>query len=213
VSSSVGLGAGAAPRTPYALASRRLLRDTVFDATRDELRLRTWADITMADIARLAGVSRQTLYKEFGSRDEFAQAFVIREGERFLEAVELALRSHLDDPRTAVATAFDVFLTTAGEDPFVRLLLSDDGTGGMLPLVTTQGKPVVEWASERLTNIVVSSWPAVKLADVQPLAECLVRLAISYVTLPKGSTSVTAASVVTLLGPYVERVIVSSDES
>ena len=32
-----------------------------------------------------AGVSRQTLYKEFGSRDEFAQAFVIHVGERFLD--------------------------------------------------------------------------------------------------------------------------------
>ncbi|HST55989.1 MAG TPA: TetR family transcriptional regulator [Solirubrobacteraceae bacterium] len=207
-------GADVAPtatrvRTPYAVAARRLLRDTLFDATRDELRLRSWADITMADIARLGGVSRQTLYKEFGSRDEFAQAFVIREGERFLEAVEHAVREHFRDPSTALTAAFDVFLTTAAEDPFVRLLLSDDGTAGMLPLVTTQGKPVVEWASERLTNIIRSGWPQSQLDDVQLLAECLVRLAISYVTLPKGSTSTTAAAVLKLLGPYIERAIVS----
>ena len=34
----------------------------------------------MADVAAAGGVSRQTLYNEFGTRDEFAQAFVIREG-------------------------------------------------------------------------------------------------------------------------------------
>ena len=100
---------------------------------------------------RAAGVSRQTLYKEFGSRDEFAQAFVIHEGERFLDGVDAAVREHLDDPRAAVGAALEAFLRTAGEDPLVRILLSDDGTGGMLPFVTTQGMPVVQWATARLT--------------------------------------------------------------
>ena len=52
----------------------------------------------MADIAVAAGVSRQTLYKEFGSREEFAQVLVMREAERFLDAVEQAVGQHLDDP-------------------------------------------------------------------------------------------------------------------
>ena len=77
-------------RTPYAEAARELLRNTLLDAARDELERRGWAQITMADIAVAAGVSRQTLYKEFGSRDEFAQAFVMREVDRFLAAVEQA---------------------------------------------------------------------------------------------------------------------------
>ena len=109
-----------------------------------------WAEITMSDIAGAAGVSRQTLYKEFGSRDEFGQAFVIHEGERFLDAVEAAVHEHLDDPRAAVGAALELFLRTAGEDPLIRILLSDDGTGGMLPFVTTQGMPVVAWATARL---------------------------------------------------------------
>ena len=45
----------------------------------------------MADIAVAAGVSRQTLYKEFGSREEFAQVLVMREAESFLDAVERAV--------------------------------------------------------------------------------------------------------------------------
>jgi Bacterial Tetracyclin repressor, C-terminal domain len=43
--------------------------------------------------------------------------------------------------------------------------------------------------------------------DAQLLAECLVRLAISYAALPAGPTGMTAASVTTLLGPFIERVL------
>ena len=72
-------------RVPYSVAARELLRNTLLDAACHELQSRHWADITMADIAVAAGVSRQTLYKEFGSREEFAQVLVMREAERVLK--------------------------------------------------------------------------------------------------------------------------------
>jgi AcrR family transcriptional regulator len=194
-------------RTPYALAARELLRNTLLDAARDELQRRPWAEITMADIAATAGVSRQTLYKEFGSREAFAQAFVLRESDRFLLTVEQAVLEHLDDPPTALSAAFDVFLTAAAEDPLVRTLLSGEGTYSLLALITTQGEPLVDSAAERLCAIILSGWPTVAPPDAQLLAECLVRLAISYATLPAGPTGMTAASVTTLLGPYIERVL------
>jgi AcrR family transcriptional regulator len=194
-------------RTPYALAARELLRNTLLDGARDELQRRPWAEITMANIAAAAGVSRQTLYKEFGSREEFAQAFVMREGDRFLLDVEQAVLAHLEDPPTALSAAFEVFLTAAAEDPLVRTLLSGEGADSLLPLITTQGEPVVTRATERLSEIILSGWPAVKSTDAQLLAECLVRLAISYTALPAGPTGMTAASVTTLLGPYIERVL------
>lgn len=197
-------------RTPYAVAARQLLRETLFGAARDELAHRTWADITMADVARAAGVSRQTLYKEFGTRDEFSQAFVIHEGERFLAAVEQAVLARLDDPRAAVAAALEVFLVSAGEDPLMRILLSDDGTGGMLPLVTTQSMPVVIWASARLAGVIRAGWPEAPTADVELLAESLVRLAISHVTVPKGAPADTAAEVASLLTPFIDRALASA---
>jgi AcrR family transcriptional regulator len=194
-------------RLPYSLAARELLRNTLLDAACDELRERRWADVTMADIARSAGVSRQTLYKEFGSRDEFAQALVLREAERFLLAVQDAVRAHLDDPATALSAAFDVFLSAAAENPLIRTIVQGDGAEGLLVLVTTHGEPLVAGAAERLTAIIVDGWPLVKRRDAELLSECLVRLAISYAALPKGPTSMTADSVATLLGPYIERLL------
>lgn len=199
-------------RRPYAVAARQLLRDTLFDAARDELQQRAWADITMADIASAAGVSRQTLYKEFGTRDEFSAAFVIREGERFLDAVEQAVREHLDDPAAAVEAALEVFLVTAGEDPLMRILLSDDGTGGMLPFVTTQGLPVVQWATARLTAVIEEGWPEAPAGDVKTLSESLVRLGISYVTTPGESAEEAARAVAELMGPFIDQALGSAVE-
>ncbi len=194
---------------PYRVAVRELLRDTLLDAARNLLGDRPWAQISMAEVARAAGVSRQTLYKEFGSRDEFAQAFVIREGARFLDAVERAIELHLDDPRAAVAAGLEVFLSAAAEDPLVALLLADDGTGGMLPLITTQSRPVLLWASARLSDAMRAGWPHADDEDVELLADTFVRLAISYVTMPRDSPRETAAAATALLAPYLERAMVS----
>jgi AcrR family transcriptional regulator len=191
-------------RTPYPQAARNLLRETLFGAARDQLQQRAWSEITMSDVATAAGVSRQTLYKEFGSRDEFAQAFVIHEGEHFLDAVEAAIREHLDDPRAAVSAALELFLRSAGDDPLIRVLLSDDGTGGMLPFVTTQGMPVVVWATARLFETIGDGWPEAPPEKAQLLAESLVRLAISYITTPGASPEATAARAGELLGPFID---------
>lgn len=204
------IGAVATPRTPYPQAARQLLRETLFGAARDELQTRAWSEITMSDIAGAAGVSRQTLYKEFGSRDEFGQAFVIHEGERFLDDVEAAVREHLDDPRAAVGAALTAFLVTAGQDPLVRILLSDDGTGGMLPFVTTQGMPVVQWATARLKATIQEGWPQAPADKTALLAESLVRLAISYITAPGDTPEKTAAQAGDLLGPFIDRALGTS---
>jgi AcrR family transcriptional regulator len=194
-------------RTPYQEAARELLRRTVFQAARDQLEQRPWSEITMADIAGGAGVSRQTLYNEFGNRNEFGLAFVIHEAERFMDGVEEAVLSHRDDPRAAILAALELFLSTAGQDPLIRVLLSDDGTGGMLPFVTTQGLPVVQWATTRLAAVIEEGWPEAPEDDVKTLAETLVRLAISYVTTPGGTARSTARAVAELLGPFIDKAL------
>ena len=202
----------AAERIPYSLAARNLLRSTLLDAACHELSERRWADITMADIAVAAGVSRQTLYKEFGSRDEFAQVLVMREADSLLDAVERAVNDHLEDPATALAAAFDVFLTAAAENPVVSTIVRGEGSEALLALFTTQGMPLVDSAVERVTAVLQDGWPLVRREDAEILSECLVRLAISYAALPKGPASMTASSVAMLLGPYIERLVARADD-
>jgi AcrR family transcriptional regulator len=202
------MGSVATPeRTPYAVAARELLCDTLLDGARDLLQRRDWSDITMADIATAAGVSRQTLYSEFGSRDQFAQALFLREADRFVAEVEQAVSSNLHDPVAALAAAFDVFLTAAADNPLVRSVVASDGDGSLLPYVTTQGQPVVAQAADRLAAVISAAWPQIDTDAAGLLAECVVRLAISYAALPTGPAGITASSVATLLGPYLEQAV------
>ncbi len=196
--------AASARRQPYPVAARELLRSSLLDAAREELRHRRWADVTMADVALAAGVSRQTLYKEFGSREEFAQALVLREADGLLDAVEQAMRDNHDQPAVALAAAFDVYLTAAAENPLIRAVVGADGAAELLTLLTTHGEPLLERSSQRLKTLLHAGWPLMGERDAELLSECLVRLAISYAALPKGPANMSAASVARLLGPYVE---------
>ena len=60
-------------------------------------------------------------------------------------------------------------------------------------------------ATDGLTDFLLHSWPMIAPADGRLLAECLVRLGISHASLPTGPSAITADSVATLLGPYIER--------
>jgi AcrR family transcriptional regulator len=196
--------------TSYRGAVRQLLRDRLLDAGREQLAERTWSEVTMAEIAAAAGVSRQTLYNEFGTRDEFGQALVIREGGRFLDAVEQAIDEHKDDPLAALTAALERFLVIAQDDPLVRVLLADDGTAGLLPLLTTQSGPLLDWASRRLADTIDARWPGVARSELDMLADALVRLAISHVTAPREPPARTAAAITRLLAPSIEQMIVAA---
>ena len=195
------------PRVPYSVKARELLRNALLDAACQELDSRQWADITMADIAVAAGVSRQTLYKEFGSREDFAQVLVLREAENFLDEVEQSVNSHLDDPSKALGAALDLFLTAAAENPLLRAIVVEEGAEELLALLTTHGKPLVERAADRLKEVMLSGWPLMRRRDAELLSDVLVRLAISYAALPDGDTHATAAAVSSLFEPYVQKLV------
>jgi AcrR family transcriptional regulator len=210
VSASAG---GAEPQVPYAVAARELLRNTLLDGANRELGSRPWSEITMSDIARAAGVSRQTLYNEFGSRGEFAQELVLREAGHFIDAVQSTIAANAEDPRVALQATFELFLTVAAENPLVSTIVSGDGADELIALFTTRGETLVETAAARLTEVLLASWPIVAVRDAELLGECLVRLAISYAALPKGEPAETAEAVASLLGPYVQRLVAEATAS
>lgn len=194
-------------RPSFAEATRALLRGRVLDGADDLLRERPWAAISMADIARAGGVSRQTVYNEFGSREAFAQEYVLREADRFLTAVRETILENRADARRAVEAAFALFLRAAAERPLIRAIASGDGSDGLLALVTTDGGPVLGIATENLADVMHTGWPQASAADTRLLAETVVRLAISHAALPTGAPEDTAAAVARLLGPFVDRVL------
>lgn len=197
-------------RIPYAVAARELLRDRVLDATDVLLRERPWARVTLADVAAGAGVSRQTIYNEFGNRTALAQAYVLREGDRFLAGVQDAIDAHPADPRGAVEAAFAAFLRGAGEHPLLRAILAGEGGDELLGLITSHDSPAVAFASERLAGFLRDGWPRLPAPDAALVADHLVRLALSHAALPGGGVEETAAGVARALGPFLDELWAAS---
>jgi AcrR family transcriptional regulator len=191
--------------TTYPVAAKQLLRDTLLDAVDSLLDERPWAKISMGEVARRAGVSRQTLYNEFGGRAEFAEALLIRESERLLAGPEREITARPDDPRGAIDGALRTFLEAAAHNRLVESMVSD-ADDGLLALVTTQDA-VVTAATERLAALIERTWPGVDAPAARRLTEVVVRLGISHAALPSGSPAATARALTAVLGPHIEELV------
>lgn len=190
----------------YQAASRSLLRDTILDAVGELLAEDAWQDVTMAEIAGRAGVSRQTLYNAFGNRDELAQAYLLREAGRFMSAVEEAVASAAPDARRALGSAAELFLSLASTHPMVRALSTQEGEE-LVALATVRGGALLIGMTDRLSELITANWPDVDPEGARLLAATLVRLAISHAVLPTGPPEETAADIVRILGPYIDELL------
>lgn len=198
----------APPRPSLQEETRSLLRNRVLDAVGELLDERAWRDVTMAEVATRAGVSRQTLYNEFGARQELAEEYVMRETERFLAEVEVAVERSAPDARLALESAFETFLLGAARHPALQAVASNsEGGEELLALLTTRGGPVLVQATLRLAAALAAHWPQLEDERTMQIAETLVRLAISHAALASAPPAATARSVAEMLGPFVDEAL------
>ncbi|MGW4028021.1 TetR family transcriptional regulator [Streptomyces sp. NPDC004838] len=66
-------------------------RESLLNAALAALDELPWSGVRMVDVAAAAGVSRQTLYNEFGGKDGLARALVRREADAYLLGVDRLL--------------------------------------------------------------------------------------------------------------------------
>ncbi|MFI1756517.1 TetR/AcrR family transcriptional regulator [Streptomyces sp. NPDC020571] len=98
-------------------------RESLLDAAYTALARRPWSAVRMVDVAASAGVSRQTLYNEFGSKDGLARALVRREADGYLAGVERALSGPRDPSVRLTATA-EWMMSAAHDNALVRAMLT-----------------------------------------------------------------------------------------
>ena len=147
-------------RIPYAEASRALLRDSVLDAMRDLLLTRDWSAITLSDVARAAGISRQTIYNEFGSRQGLAQGYALRLADRLVDTVHAALDANVGNIYESFLQGFRSFFAETAADPLVISLLTGVAKPDLLQLITTDSAPIITRASARLATAFTQTWVA-----------------------------------------------------
>ncbi|GGU53299.1 TetR/AcrR family transcriptional regulator [Streptomyces lavendofoliae] len=98
-------------------------REALLNAALAALRGLPWSAVRMVDVASAAGVSRQTLYNEFGSKEGLARALVRREADAYLRGVERALGAG-PDAATRLVSVAEWTVGEAAERPLLRALLT-----------------------------------------------------------------------------------------
>jgi len=177
----------------------------VLDAMHDLLLSRDWSSITLSDVAGAAGVSRQSIYNEFGSRHGLAQGYALRLADRLVDAIGVAIDGNVGHADAAFLEGFRHFFATSAADPLVISLLTGAAKPDLLQIITTDSAPIITRCSARLTDALLGSWIPIGAEDAGVLARAIVRLAISYVSMPPEADHDVAADLARLMAPFVDR--------
>jgi AcrR family transcriptional regulator len=156
-----------------------------------------WAELTMAKLADLVGVSRQTVYNEIGGKPQLAEAMVLRELELFLQVVDSAFRDNPEDLVRAIEAASFAVLELAGTDPLLHAILSSSqgAESELLPLLTTNSEQLLGTAGQVIRGHVATYDVHLEEHRVEVLIDMVVRLVLSHVMQPTAQPAETAETI------------------
>lgn len=178
----------------------RQKRTELLAAAVDELVEHGWRGLRMQAVAGRAGVSRQTIYNTFNSRDGLAEAMIAHLTDSFLDGFDTAFSAGSGgavDPAAVGAAAADpddpagrweagvrYLLLRGSEDPALRAMLGLDAQDEFLGLLTSRSEPIVVRARERLPLIALRHQPELDIRRLTQVAELLARLTLSEIVQP-----------------------------
>jgi AcrR family transcriptional regulator len=163
--------------TAEALDTRARILDAAFQAVATFGLSR----LTMDDVARSAGLARQTVYRYFDSKDALIVALVYREEEAFLEGVR-RIDAEAATLEEAMERAMLYCLRLARDHPLLDRLLESEPEA-ILPYLTTRGAGLLGRGRAVIEQL------AEGREDVEPelvhrAADLAVRAIVSYTLTP-----------------------------
>jgi AcrR family transcriptional regulator len=168
--------------------SRAPVRERLLDAAQSMIEDAGWSSITMSGVAGVAGVSRQTVYNEFGTKHGLAEQLALRELQRFLAVVRTRMEGeqHLRD---GIRAACEGALVLGEESLLVRTIVGTptaDRDNDFLMILTTESGGIVEAAVVVIVQTVAELYPPTGFAPERfaILVEAVVRLVLSALTRP-----------------------------
>ncbi|HWJ81235.1 MAG TPA: TetR family transcriptional regulator [Nocardioides sp.] len=176
---------------PAATAS---LRDRLCDAASHLLTTEGWGRVTMARLADEVGVSRQTVYNEIGTKNDLAEAVVMRELDRFLTGVVRSFEENPDDLVGAIRDSARRVLKYAQDNALLHAVVS--ATHGadteLLPLLTTHAEFLLEGAKMVVAERVAGYRIDLPEERRDAAIDMVVRLVLSHVMQPSADPAETA---------------------
>jgi len=154
----------------------------ILDATLATMGDHGVARLTLEDVAKRAGLSRQTVYRYFPSKGELLEATVVREETIFIANMKTAAgRQRELEP--ALRAAIEAALRTGQAHVLLNRLMATEPTA-LVALVTTDRGPVLSAARQALEDILVGWLPKAPKARLGMAADAVARLLVSYVMNP-----------------------------
>jgi AcrR family transcriptional regulator len=189
--------------TPFTERVRLSLRETLLDAAAELLAQHGFAGLRMIDVANTAGVSRQTVYNEFGSKSALVDAVALRTVSEFINGAEQLWRAAPDLP-SAVHTIIEYTIRHGRENRLVASVIGGAEAEDLLPLLTTRAEPVLRPAIEQSTRNLLDRVPSLPHGTATLIAESMVRLSVSHMLLPAGDASQAANAVCAVILPAIQ---------
>jgi len=162
---------------PVNEAFRREVRERALEVARRLTVERGWQQVRFVEVADEVGVSRPTMYSEFGNKAGLGEALV-------LTGLLATLADESANLNSAAKAALRYTMLAASENPLLHGVLTNAGDRDLLRLLTSKSGPVLPIAVTVLTDWFREHFPQVPEPIFGELIEALVRLTLSHLTQP-----------------------------
>jgi AcrR family transcriptional regulator len=160
-------------------------REAILDAAESCLQRFGPAKTTVEDVAQAAGVSRATLYRQFGTRDALLLAVAAREADRVATEAELFLRQ-FDDVGSWLVEGMLFCIRQIPNRPLLAQFLDPQELGAASRMVLTSER-MIAIGSEILRPMFEPALAAGRLrqgVELDTLIEWILRILLSYLAVP-----------------------------
>ena len=182
----------------------RPIGERLLDAAQGVIETSGWSSVTMAGIAAHVGVSRQTVYNEFGTKHGLAEQLALRELARFLAVVRDRMAGE-SDVIAGIRSASEGVMLMGEESLLVRTIVGsppDEHDIDFLTILTTESGEIAAAAIAVVKQSVLELYPPVPLTDgeLEVAVEVVVRLVLSSITRPSKPPHEAAADIAWVMG-------------
>lgn len=174
------------------------VRDRLLDAAVEAASVHGLTRLSVGDVAKRAGLSRQTLYKHFPSKEALVAEAVLREAGTIVTEVVAAAEA-FEDPKESLQAAILVTLRTTREHPLLDRLIRTEPEA-LMPLLVGDEGPVAGAVRAVVEQVISIRLPDLTPVEVRRAADLLSRVLISYaVSAPDDPPEIVAEFIATLV--------------
>ncbi len=157
------------------------LEGRILDAAVEAALVHGLTRLSVADVAKRAGISRPTLYKRHPSKEALVAAAVMREAALVIEAVEQAVDGvdRADGPKAALRVGVLTALRQLRDHPLLDRVVRTEPEM-LVPTLTTDDGLILSVIRPPIEALIVDRFSSLDAVTCRRVADMLTRLLLSY---------------------------------